>query len=230
MWRALICCFGLWGHSPLWIVGRGVADPFGPAQVPQPGDSSMLLIADHGNDRVVEVDVSGIVTGGPLMHIGYVGAGTGTNPRAVAANASHIAVSGWTLLDCGSHCVTLYDAISRDPVRTLGLGIPSSLSGDGTAAPGALWCPYGLRFNAEGTRLMVTSGKACVSVYDVESGDWQADVATAAVHDLSLPRDVVQVGASAARGPLPRPPCQPALAGRRGMGYLLLSGMTAGVG
>ncbi len=110
-----------------------------------------LLVADVGNDRVVEVDVSAVSSQGPSGRPVAVprtlGEGTGRRPRAVAACAAFIAVSAFTLEAAGNHVVTLYSAATFALVRRFGVG-----SGVGSGQ-GMFSQPRGLRFS--GSHLLV---------------------------------------------------------------------------
>ena len=59
------------------------------------GDGPFLLVTDHGNDRVVELEVGGVGAGRPPVQRCTFGGGAGAAPRGVAACGALIAVLGW---------------------------------------------------------------------------------------------------------------------------------------
>jgi hypothetical protein len=106
-----------------------------------------LLVAEAGNDRVQEVDV---VRGCHMSFLDMppLAGGGASGPRAVAASASHIAVSAWAAFGHGPHVVHLFHARTRVYLRTLG-----NACGCG---PGQLLRPVGLRLTTP--RLGVPAG------------------------------------------------------------------------
>ncbi len=86
-----------------------------------------LQVAEHGNNRVQEVDVMA------QAHVGFLcKPGAVQGPRAVAASPTLVAVSAWTSPDSEDHVVHLFNATSRAHLRVMGGG-------------GLLNCPFGLR-------------------------------------------------------------------------------------
>jgi DNA-binding beta-propeller fold protein YncE len=106
----------------------------------------------------------------------------------VAACAGLVAVSGWTEWNAGDHAVTLYAAGTWARVRVVGVG-----RGTG-AGDGQLNRPYGLRFSADGARLLVADyGPDRVCCFRVSDGGFAGVVASEGAHGLSCPFDVVEV-------------------------------------
>jgi hypothetical protein len=170
--------------------GGGGAGAGGGAAAPYP----QLLVASHGTRRVVVLDMVGVGGsggggvggrgGGDPMSAGAFGGASPDEPapRCVAACAGLVAVSGWTKGDAGDHTVTLYAAGTWARVRVVGVG-----RGCG-AGDGQLDRPFGLRFSADGARLLVadrTNHRVCC--FRVFDGGFKG------AHGLSGPSDVVEV-------------------------------------
>jgi DNA-binding beta-propeller fold protein YncE len=84
--------------------------------------------------------------------------------------------------------VTLYAAGTWARVRVVGVG-----RGRG-AGDGQLALPYGLRFSADGARLLVADfGNHRVCCFRVSDGGFAGVVASKGAHGLSCPYDVVEV-------------------------------------
>jgi hypothetical protein len=134
-----------------------------------------LLICDCGNNRVVEVSVSGdflraIAVSWPLG-IAYCGVG------------DVIAVSQYD-----AHAVVLlqYESGAVKPEVTIGTGTRGS--GDGQ-----LYRPNGVAFTADGRFILVADcGNHRVSKFNAANGAFIAHVATNAVHGIEYPRGIVQ--------------------------------------
>jgi hypothetical protein len=165
--------------------------------------SPQLLVASSGTRRVVVLDMVGVGGGGG---VGAGGRGRGAPvpagvfggaspadpaPRCVAACAGLVAVSGWTKWDAGDHTVTLYAAGTWARVRVVGVG-----RGHG-AGDGQLNRPFGLRFSADGARLLVADEaddhNHRVCCFRVSDGGFAGVVASKRAHGLSDPWDVVEV-------------------------------------
>ncbi len=153
--------------------------------------SSQLLVASSGTRRVVVLDMGGVGggRGAPVPTGAFGGAGRDDPaPRCLAACAGLVAVSGWTKGDTGSHTVTLYTAGTWARVRVVGAG-----RGRG-AGDGQLDRSYGLRFSADGARLLVAD---CfnhrVICFRVSDGAFAGVVASKCAHEVSYPWDVVEV-------------------------------------
>jgi hypothetical protein len=130
-------------------------------------------VAEHGNNRVQEVDVMA------QSHIGYLcRPGTIAGPRAVTASPSLVAVSAWSRGDSGQHVVCLFDAVSRVALRTLG--------GVCGGEDGQLLCPRGLRVTADGNGVLVADeGKSSVVWVDgpsVVAGGWEVGNGVCSAH------------------------------------------------
>jgi hypothetical protein len=166
--------------------------------------SPQLLVASSGARRVVVLDMSGVGGSGggsgggggggrgggaPVLSGAFGGASPDDPaPRCVAACVGQVAVSGWTKSDGGDHTVTLYATGTWAPVRVVGVG-----RGRG-AGDGQLYCPYGLRFSADGARLLVVDrGNDRVCCFRVSDGGFAGVLASGGAHGLSGPRDVVEV-------------------------------------
>ncbi len=94
-------------------------------------------MAEHGNDRVQEIDLT------TQAHVGYLCApGTLHGPRGVAASSTLIAVSAWRAEGVGDHVVHVFDAVTRGALRVLGWACGS--------VDGQLDRPMGLRITADG--------------------------------------------------------------------------------
>jgi hypothetical protein len=136
-----------------------------------PATSPLLLVTDAGHDAVHVIDVVGRV------HVGYVAApGIIAGPRGVAARGSLVAVSAWEEWDSGDHVVRLFEGSrgSWTAVRVVAGGIRRPGGADGQ-----LYCPYGLRFSADGMGLAVADeSNHRVSVFRVEDGSFVWHVAT----------------------------------------------------
>jgi DNA-binding beta-propeller fold protein YncE len=148
-------------------------------------------VASSGTRRVVVLDMGGVGGGGgaPVPAGAFGGAGPDDPaPRCVAACAGLVAVSGWTKDDAGDHTVTLYAAGTWARVRVVGVG-----RGTG-AGDGQLDRPYGLRFSADGARLLVADYRNHrVCCFRVSDGGFAGVVASEGAHGLSWPYDVVEV-------------------------------------
>jgi DNA-binding beta-propeller fold protein YncE len=127
--------------------------------------------------------------GAPVPAGAFGGAGPDDPaPRCVAACAGLVAVSGWTARDAGDHTVTLYAAGTWARVRVVGVG-----RGRG-AGDGQLDRPRGLRFSADGARLLVADcGNQRVCCFRVSDGGFAGVVASKGAHGLDCPYDVVEV-------------------------------------
>ncbi len=153
--------------------------------------SPQLLVASADTRRVVVLDMGGVGggRGAPVPAGAFGGAGPDDPaPRCVAACAGLVAVSGWTKYDTGDHTVTLYAAGTWARVRVVGVGRGSG------AGDGQLLRPRGLRFSADGTRLVVAdAGNVRVCCFRVSDGGFAGVVASKDAHGLSSPFDVVEV-------------------------------------
>jgi hypothetical protein len=168
--------------------GAGAGAGCGAAVAASP--SPQLLVASSGTRRVVVLDMGGVGSGrGAPVPAGAFG-GSGPDdpaPRCVAACAGLVAVSGWTD-GSGDHTVTLYAAGTWARVRVVGVG-----RGRG-AGDGQLLRPRGLRFSADGARLLVAdTGNDRVCSFRVSDGGFAGVVASEGAHGLSWPYDVVEV-------------------------------------
>ena len=136
-----------------------------------PPTTRLLLLTDAGHDAVHVIDAVGRV------HVGYVAApGTIAGPRGVAARGSLVAVCTWKLYGSGDHVVRLFEGSGATwtAVRVVAGGF-----GDPGRAVGQLWSPYGLRFTADGTGLVVAEcGARRVSMFRVGDGSFVRHVAT----------------------------------------------------
>jgi hypothetical protein len=158
--------FQFWdGKSSGWMAFTG------------PATSRLLLLTDAGHDAVHVIDVAGRV------HAGFMAApGAILGPRGVAARGSLVAVSAWKKESSGEHVVQLFEGsgASWTAVRVVayGFGAPGS-------ADGQLDRPYGLRFTADGTGLVVADNEnSRVSTFRVEDGSFVRHLG------LSFPFDV----------------------------------------
>lgn len=119
-----------------------------------------LLVTDHGNDRVVEVDVLS------LSYMASLFVGEAYGARGVATSPSFIAVSCWDSWGVGmsyNTAVHLFNATSRAKMRVLGRGWG--------AGRGQFVRPYGLRISRDERRVAVTatiSGR--VILLDTDTG------------------------------------------------------------
>ncbi len=167
--------------------GAGAGGGAAAAAAPSP----QLLVASHGTRRVVVLDMGGVGGGGgaPVPAGAFGGSGPDDPaPRFVAACAGLVAVSGWTDAFAGDHTVTLYAAGTWARVRVVGVG-----RGRG-AGDGQLLRPFGLRFSADGARLLVAEeGNDRVCSFRVSDGGFAGVVASRGAHGLSYPYDVVEV-------------------------------------
>jgi hypothetical protein len=167
--------------------GAGAGGGAAAAAAPSP----QLLVASHGTRRVVVLDMGGVGSGGgaPVPAGAFGGAGPDDPaPRCVAACAGLVAVSGWTEGGAGDHTVTLYAAGTWARVRVVGVG-----RGRG-AGDGQLDRPYGLRFSADGARLLVADCRSHrVCCFRVSDGGFAGAVASEGAHGLYGPFDVVEV-------------------------------------
>jgi hypothetical protein len=157
-----------------------------------------LLVASAGTRRVVVLDMGGVVGGGGVggpgggapVPTGAFGGASADDPapRCVAACAGLVAVSGWMRGDAGDHTVALYAVGTWARVRVVGVG-----RGRG-AGEGQLSCPFGLRFSADGARLLVADhGNDRVCCFRVSDGGFSGVVASKGAHGLDSPTDVVEV-------------------------------------
>ena len=142
------------------------------------GGVDTLLICDSGNDRVVEVSADGHF----LRHIAVE---AGSRPYGVAycAQRDVIAVSLHY-----AHVVLLLQYVSGGGVLTT-IGVPRVRG----AADGQLFGPIGLRFTADGARVVVADYyNYRVSMFNADDGTFIAHVATRAngTRPLSHPHDV----------------------------------------
>jgi hypothetical protein len=147
-----------------------------------------LLVASSGARRVVVLDVADVVRGKAPRQVNCFE--TNPSPRCVAACAGLVAVSGWTKKFVGDHTVTLYaaEAGAWARVRVVGVGRGR---GDGD---GQLDAPIGLRFSADGARLLVADrGNDRVCCFRVADGAFEREVASRGAHGLSGPCDVAEV-------------------------------------
>jgi hypothetical protein len=147
-------CLGSWSHLGLNLVSE---DGWGSGRMAFTAPGSFetdskptLLVADAGNDRVMELDMSTVarVNGAPQV-LGFLCEGSGCRPRAVATCATMIAVVGWADAAAGDHFVILFDAKSRKGMRRLGLGH------DQGRADGRLLGPLGVCFTNDGAFVVV---------------------------------------------------------------------------
>jgi hypothetical protein len=172
----------------------------GAVAAPPVTGAPQLLVASSGTRRVVVLDMGGVAIGdkgdggdrgggGPVPVGAFGGAGPDEPaPRCVAACAGLVAVSGWTKWEAGDHTVTLYAAGTWARVRVVGVG-----RGCG-ALDGQLACPYGLRFSADGARLLVAEyWNERVCCFRVSDGAFAGVVARRGAQALSCPYDVVEV-------------------------------------
>jgi hypothetical protein len=135
-----------------------------------------LLIADFGNDRVVEVTATGVFLRAIALKEGMLGI-------AYCGTSDVIAVS----LFC-AHAVVLrqYESGVVKPEVTIGSGTEGS--GDGQ-----LCDPHGVTFTADGLYILVADwGNERVSKFRAASGAFIAHVATKAANGIFSPRDVLQ--------------------------------------
>lgn len=124
--------------------------------------SRRLIFTDAGQHAVHVMDVS------TNTHCGYVAApGTLRCPRGVAAHGSLVAVSCWTSYSVGDGSVHLFEGsdVAWAPLRVL--------------ARGLLKWPFGLRFEANGSALVVAEGRGCNAItrVNVEDGVFADHVA-----------------------------------------------------
>jgi hypothetical protein len=161
-----------------------------------PATARLLLLTDAGHDAVHIIDVAGRV------HVGYVAApGTIAGPRGVAARCCMVAVSAWRPEQDYSHSnsdsYSESDSYSSDPdprqratdytvLLFNGSGTSWTLVRIMRADCGGPRCtvlcnqlvePYGLRFTADGTGLVVAS-KDTVSMFHVRDGSFVRHSAT----------------------------------------------------
>ncbi len=138
----------------------------------------LLLVTDAGHHAVHVVNVAS------QLHVGYVCApGSVSGPRCVASKDCLVAVSCWAHYDSGDHVVRLFEGSGAvwAPVRVLGLGC-----GFGNA-PGQFNEPFGVRFAADGLRIVVADSRNHrVSTYLVADGSFERHLA----QGLDFPIDV----------------------------------------
>jgi hypothetical protein len=171
-------CFTVAGSG----VNTGVGGAGDGSSCPAPASTvvPLLLVASHGTDAVVVLDVKDVAGGGTPALVESVGGGTGATLRRVAASAALVAVSGWTTVFGGIHTVTLYTVHRWERMRVVGAG--------------QLKRPLGLRFSSEGSRILVAdldSDRVCA--YRVDDDGYVGEVASKVTHGLTTPRDVVEV-------------------------------------
>jgi hypothetical protein len=77
------------------------------------GPAPTLLVAEHGNRRVHELDPCK-----GLAHVSFLP--VTLRPRGVAASPTHIAVTAWDQWAVGEHCLYVFDAGTRALLRTIG--------------------------------------------------------------------------------------------------------------
>jgi hypothetical protein len=162
----------------------------GPAPSPAtPSEAPQLLVASAGTRRVVVLGMGGVGGGGDPVPVGAFGGEAGPDdpaPRCVAACAGLVAVSGWREGSDGHHTATLYAAGTWARVRVVGVGVG--------VGDGQLDRPCGLRFSADGARLLVADfGNHRVCCFRVSDGGFAGVVASDSAHGLSHPYDVVEV-------------------------------------
>ena len=174
--------------------GAGAAGADGAPSPAPAATTPLLLVASHGTDAVVVLDVAGLARGGgggrgEPVPAGTFARGTGAAPRRVAASAGLVAVSGWTKDGAGDHTVTLYTAHAPwARVRVVGVG-----RGHGPG-DGQLHRPRGMLFTADGSRVLVADGaNHRVCSFRVADGGYDGVVASEVAHGLSYPWDVVEV-------------------------------------
>jgi hypothetical protein len=108
-----------------------------------------LQVAEHGNDRVQEVDVA------TQSHVGFLcPPGTLLGPRGVAASPVYIAVSTWRAEGVGEHVVHVFHADTHAAVMVVGWACGS--------VDGQLDRPMGLRITADGRWAAAGRGMGCV--------------------------------------------------------------------
>jgi hypothetical protein len=102
----------------------------------RPGPAPTLLVAEHENDRVQEVNVL------THKHVAFLFAGALSGPRGVAASEAYIAVSAWKHYGEGQHVVALFSATTLALVHRIGgevrAGRRAVRGGNGVAVVG--WC------------------------------------------------------------------------------------------
>ncbi len=138
----------------------------------------LLLVTDAGHSAVHVIDM----TAKPQMHVGFVCApGSVLGPRCVASKGSLVAISTWKDHKIGDHIVQLFEGSGSvwTPLRVLGGGF-------GHAA-GQLYQPFGVRFSADGQRVVVAdAGNGRVSTFFVADGSFERHLA----QGLDYPIDI----------------------------------------
>ena len=135
-----------------------------------------LLIADTGNDRVVEVTASGVF-------LRAIAVKEGSRPFGVAERDGVIAVSL-----CGTHAVVLLQYESGAVKHEVTIG-----SGTRGRGNGQLYGPMGVTFTADGRCILVADCfNARVCKFSTACGAFIALVATTAANGILWPRDVIQ--------------------------------------
>jgi hypothetical protein len=183
---ALVCTLGDAGSPvPLhftFVVASAASGNL--AFTPATSTAPLLLVTDAGHAAVHLVDVV------RRTHAGYLAAPeTIAGPRGVAASAVAplVAVSAWWGPYSGKHEVHLFRGSNTGWESVLIIG--GGFGGPGRA-DGQLRSPYGLRFSADGTELLVAdAGNGRASLFRVEDGVFVRHVATG----LLGPDDVEEV-------------------------------------
>jgi hypothetical protein len=135
-----------------------------------PPSRRLLLVTDVGRSAVHIIDVVG------KTHEGYVAPpGTLRGPRGVAAKDNLVAISAFDRGLEGHHMVWVFE--KRGDVWLTLRKVAADFEGPGNA-DGQLWCPYGLRFTADGMGLVVAdSYNNRVSMFCVEDGSFVRHIA-----------------------------------------------------
>jgi hypothetical protein len=127
------------------------------------GAGGLLLVTDVGQDSVHVFDVVG------GRHAGYVGGRWSiTAPRGVAVKGGKVVVSCWRERSITGGTLRLFEGAGVDwvPLWTMT-----------EALNGGMRCPYGLRFTADGSRVLVADpGAGCVKVFRVSDGSFVQDL------------------------------------------------------
>jgi hypothetical protein len=132
-------------------------------------DSRLLVVSDAGHRAVHVIDVVG------RMHVGHVAApGTLPGPRGVAARGSLVAVCSHNEHSCGfQRSIYIFEGSGATwaMVRVIGVDHRHGVCRDSCHLKGHLSFPRGLRFTADGVRLVVM--EEChrrLSAFRVEDG------------------------------------------------------------
>ena len=137
-----------------------------------------LLICDYNNHRIVETSVDGRF----VRAIAFP-----TNPYGVAYcdRSDAIAVSY-------AHTVVLLQYACGSPVVQLGCRHVCDSDTRGSEY-GRLFCPRGVRFTTDGSRVLVADrGNHRVCKFDATDGTFICHVATKEAHGIELPTDVIE--------------------------------------